>query len=218
MSKSDSANKSNVPMPANQKKLADHIAALKTCTLCPSMIGPVITHRVVTSKIYLCGQAPGVYEGDLGRPFAWTAGKTLFKWFSSIGVDEEVFRSHAYIGAVCRCFPGKTSSGGDRVPTPAEVKNCSKWMESEFRLLQPQLVIPVGRLAIEVFLPKQKLSELIGKQYRREAFGTTCDIIPLPHPSGASSWFKVEPGITLTKEALILLSAHPVWQDTFKQV
>jgi uracil-DNA glycosylase len=201
-------------LPTDSNELSKHIATLKTCTLCPAMIGPVITHRPVASKIYLCGQAPGVYEGDLGRPFAWTAGKTMFKWFSSIGVDEEIFRSRAYIGAVCRCFPGKASGGGDRVPSPNEVKNCSRWMEAEFKIMQPELVIPVGRLAIDQFLPKQKLTDVIGKQFRKEAFGTTCDIIPLPHPSGASSWFKIEPGLSLTKEALVLLANHPVWIDT----
>lgn len=180
------------------------------------MIGPVVTHRVVESKIYLCGQAPGVYEGKIGQPFAWTAGKTLFRWFDSIGVDEETFRTKTYMGAVCRCFPGKASSGGDRVPSPSEIKNCSRWMEAEFKLLQPELVIPVGRLAIELFLPKQKLTEVIGKKFERKVWGTSFDIIPLPHPSGASTWFKMEPGKTLTNEALQLISTHPVWLETFK--
>lgn len=199
------------------EELAEHISALKACTLCPSMIGPVITHRVVPSKIYLCGQAPGVNEGEIGQPFAWTAGKTLFKWFNTLSVDEETFRSRAYMGAVCRCFPGKASGGGDRVPSSIEIKNCSKWLEAEFKILQPELVIPVGRLAIELFLQKQKLTAVIGKQFKTEAFGTKCDIIPLPHPSGASSWFKTEPGASLLNEALLLLAAHPTWKRTFEK-
>lgn len=211
----DDRNKVTKPL-AFEQELAKHISALKECTLCPNMIGPVITHRIVASKIYLCGQAPGVYEGEIGRPFGWTAGKTLFKWFGSIGVDEETFRSRAYIGAVCRCFPGKASGGGDRVPSPVEVKNCSKWMEAEFKLLQPELLIPVGRLAIDQFLPKAKLVDVIGRKFQRSAHGTTCDIIPLPHPSGASSWFKLEPGVTLLKEALGQLAEHHVWQETFR--
>lgn len=198
-----------------EKKLSEHIAALKTCALCPLMIGPVVTHRVVSSKIYLCGQAPGVNEGELGRPFAWTAGKTMFRWFSSIGVDEETFRSRTYMGAVCRCFPGKAKGGGDRVPSPSEIANCSRWMQAEFELLKPQLIIPVGRLAIELFMPKQKLNDVVGKGFSRKLFGTNCDIIPLPHPSGASTWFKKEPGVSLLAEALELLSMHPVWIKTF---
>src|SRR5262249_20085261 len=154
---------------------------------------------------YLCGQAPGPREGSFGRPFAWTAGKTLFQWLTSIGVDEETFRSRAFIGAVCRCFPGKNTTGGYRLPSREEVEACSGWMEREFALLQPELVIPVGKLAIERFLSPAPLTEIIGKQHRVTAFGHTCDAIPLPHPSGASPWFKIEPGKTLLRKALKLI-------------
>ncbi len=198
------------------QELSDHLATVKKCQLCPLMIGPVVTHHAVMSKIYLCGQAPGPHEGRFGKPFAWTAGKTLFRWFERIGVDEERFRNSAFIGAVCRCFPGKNPKGGDRVPAPDEIKNCSNWMKSEFELLKPELVIPVGKLAIELYLPKQKLVDTVGSSFRQEVFGTTCDIIPLPHPSGASTWFKMEPGISLLNRALTLIEKHPVWQETFQ--
>lgn len=181
------------------------------------MIGPVITHQAVSSKIYLCGQAPGIHEGKFGKPFSWTAGKTLFKWLASAGPDEETFRSRAYIGAACRCFPGRTSAGSDRVPSSDEILNCSRWMRSEFEILKPELVIPVGKLAIELFLPKLKLTDAVGTSFRKEMFGTTCDIIPLPHPSGASSWFKIEPGKSLTTKALLLIAEHPVWRETFSR-
>jgi uracil-DNA glycosylase len=196
-----------------QQTLEDHLEQLKRCTACPNMIGPVITPSPVVSKVYLCGQAPGPREGSFGRPFAWTAGKTLFKWFETIGINEEQFRSLAYIGAVCRCFPGKTKQGGDRVPSAQEVSTCSSWMNREFRLMQPQLVIPVGRLAIEQFLPIAPLNDIIGRKFEVEAFDQKCDVIPLPHPSGASTWFKREPGITLLSQALVMLGNHPAWQQ-----
>ena len=88
------------------------------------MIGSPIVGNPIRSKIILIGQAPGIREGDLQRPFAWTAGKNMFKWFSSIGLDEEEFRKNIYMSAVCRCYPGKNKSGtGDRVPSKAEIKN-----------------------------------------------------------------------------------------------
>jgi len=99
------------------EKIISHQSNLQACTRCPNMIQPVITGLPVASQIMLIGQAPGIREGNIGRPFGWTAGKTLFKWFSSIGVDEEKFREQVYIAAVCRCFPGKNPKGsGDRVP------------------------------------------------------------------------------------------------------
>lgn len=189
-----------------------HISEVLTCRRCPNMIGPVVTHHPVLAKVYLAGQAPGPREGQFGKPFAWTAGKTLFRWLESIGVDEETFRALTFIGAVCRCFPGKAKGGGDRVPSPEEVQACAGWMEREIHLMQPDLIIPVGRLAIEQFLPAGPLKDVIGKLHRVTKFGHTADVIALPHPSGASTWFKMEPGKSLLEVALKLIEIHPAWQ------
>jgi uracil-DNA glycosylase len=191
-----------------------HLYELKECTRCPNMIGPVVTPRPVVSKVYLVGQAPGPREGEFGRPFAWTAGKRMFSWFQSIGIDEEGFRSKAYMSAVCRCFPGKTKQGGDRVPSPSEIEQCSAWMKAELDLLKPELVILVGKLAIEQFLPgKKSLADVVGQQFKCTAFGHRFDAIPLPHPSGASTWIHRDPGKSLLAKALILLERHPAWRE-----
>ena len=199
-----------------QKLLQTHIEDLKDCKSCPNMVGPVVTHTAVMSKVYLLGQAPGPHEGALGKPFAWTAGKTLFRWLSSIGIDEDRFRKLAYIAAVCRCFPGKANSGADRVPSPAEIETCSSWIEKEITLLKPKLVIPVGKLAIEQCLESAPLVELVGQQFKVELYGHKCDILPLPHPSGASTWFKRDPGKSLLVQALDLLGTHQEWQKMIK--
>jgi uracil-DNA glycosylase len=171
---------------------------------------PVVVGRPVASRVLLVGQAPGDKEPVLGRPFAWTAGKTLFKWFAgTLGWTEEETRSRIYFSAVCRCFPGKRPEGGDRVPAPDEIAACSHWMEREFALLGPALVIPVGKLALTQFLPPAPLTEVIGRQFRIDFRGYSADCIPLPHPSGASPWHRMEPGKSLLQKALALISAHP---------
>ena len=175
------------------------------------MIGPVVIGTPVLSPVLLVGQAPGDKEPALGRPFAWTAGKNLFKWLSRIGLDEAEVRARIYFAAVCRCFPGKNPKGGDRVPSPSEIENCAPWLAREIELCRPELIIPVGRLAIERFLPARPLAEQIGRAQKIERDGRAIDVIPLPHPSGASTWYHVEPGKTLTARALELLGAHPAW-------
>jgi uracil-DNA glycosylase len=171
---------------------------------------PPVSGGPVVSKVLLVGQAPGDKEPKLGRPFAWTAGKTLFRWFEeNCGMDEAEFRSSIYMAAVCRCFPGKKEKGGDRVPDRDEIASCAHWLEAEFRILRPQLVIPVGKLAIEQFIPCRSLSEIIGKQLRIEFAGQHTDLIPLPHPSGASPWPRMEPGRSLLGKAIRLISRHP---------
>ncbi len=195
--------------------LEAHLAAVRACRRCPGMTPPPIVGRPVQSRVYLVGQAPGPREGALDRPFAWTAGRTLFSWFASLGdsgLDEEMFRSRVYIAAVCRCFPGKANGGGDRVPAPDEIANCKGWMDAELAMLDPQLILPVGRLAIARFLPPAPLEQLVGRMFQVELGGRLRDVLPLPHPSGASTWFRMEPGKTRLAEALRLLREHPEWR------
>lgn len=189
-----------------------HQQKIQECTLCPDMIGPPITGNPSTAKILLVGQAPGDREGAIGKPFAWTAGKTLFKWFDSIGVSEVNFRQQVYMAAVCRCFPGKKTKGGDRVPNKQEIVTCSSWLEQEIKLLQPDLILPVGKLAVSQFLEVKKLTDVIGRSFERTVYGKDVQLIPLPHPSGASTWHQMEPGKSLLQDALQTLSKHPRWQ------
>lgn len=192
--------------------IAAHQRALSQCRLCPQMIPPVIIGQPVMSEILLIGQAPGDKEGDLGRPFAWTAGKTLFKWFDSIGVDEQRFRQQVYMSAVCRCFPGKNPKGGDRVPDKTEVESCSAWLNKELELLQPKLIIPVGKLAIAQYLTVNKLVDVIGKKFQLTMNEVPVEMIPLPHPSGASTWHRMSPGKELLAQALELLAQQESWK------
>jgi len=195
-------------MPRGLKALKTHQAALKQCSHCPDMIGPVITGEPAVSKIIQIGQAPGIHEGRVGRPFGWTAGKTLFKWYESIGIAEDTFRKNVYMAAVCRCFPGKNPKGGDRVPSPDEIEQCAHWLDKEMRLLKPQLIIPVGKLAIQQWLEFKKLNEVVGRQFTIETAAGEVDVIPLPHPSGASTWHRMEPGKTLLQKALRRIKKH----------
>jgi uracil-DNA glycosylase len=173
-----------------------------------------VSGGAVLSDVILIGQAPGPREPVLQRPFAHTAGKTLFRWFEEFcGINEATVRSKIYFAAVCRCFPGKNSSGGDRVPAPDEIRNCSSWMDEEIQILKPRLAIPVGRLAIAQFVECRKLEEVIGRKFRVERAGRRFDLIPLPHPSGASPWHKIPPGKELLETALRKITRHPAIRE-----
>lgn len=197
-----------------QKKLDQHVAALLQCRRCPKMIPPPVSGGAILSRVILVGQAPGVHEPILAKPFAWTAGRTLFGWFEKFcGMDEVEVRSQIYFAAVCRCFPGKTPAGGDRVPIPEEIRNCSSWMNEEMELLRPLLVIPVGKLAIAQFLPFAKLDEVVGRIFSLRRDRRAFDVIPLPHPSGASPWHRISPGIGLLQKAMRLVARHPAMSE-----
>lgn len=194
--------------------LSAHLRALASCERCPAMHKPVVIGRPVASRILLVGQAPGTKEPQLGRPFAWTAGKTLFRWLeSALAWDEETARNRIYFAAVCRCFPGKNPHGGDRVPDEREILACSHWLQREFEILQPSLVLPVGRLAISQFLAFDSLVDVVGRRWELHFNGSVRDVIPLPHPSGASTWHRTEPGKTLLERSLRLLAQHPATRE-----
>jgi len=197
-------------VPSTKTLLQQHIAALLACDRCPKMHKPVVSGGPVISKVMLVGQAPGDKEPVLKRPFAWTAGKTLFRWFEeACGLTEAEFRSRIYMAAVCRCFPGKKLAGGDRVPSDDEIQNCSFWLRREIEILKPELVIPVGKLAIAQFISADRLDKIIGTKRRIQFAGHEFDLIPLPHPSGASPWHRIEPGKTLLGRAMKLIVDHP---------
>ena len=195
-------------------QLVRHVKELHACRLCPKMHAPPVSGGPVMSPVMLVGQAPGDKEPKLGRPFAWTAGKTLFRWFEeAAGLDEAGFREQIYMAAVCRCFPGKRPAGGDRVPDRDEIATCARWLDREIELLRPRLVLPVGKLAIEQFTEYTRLEELVGQKLKATRCGHEFDLIPLPHPSGASPWPRVEPGKTLLAKALRLVARHEAFRE-----
>jgi uracil-DNA glycosylase len=197
-----------------QVQLECHIAELLQCRRCPRMQSTPVSGSAIASGVMVIGQAPGPREPVLQRPFAHTAGKTLFRWFEQFcGMNEVTVRSTIYFAAVCRCFPGKNSSGSDRIPSPDEIRNCSSWMDEEIRILKPRLVIPVGRLAITQFVECANLEKVIGCKFRVHRAGHVFDLIPLPHPSGVSPWHKMSPGKELLKRALTLIARHPAIRE-----
>lgn len=204
------------------------MAHLALCRRCPLMesapVVPEFSPDWRAGGVLLVGQAPGIREPGNRRLFAWTAGTTLFKWIEgATGVSETQFRARVYMAATCRCFPGKArGGGGDRAPSRQEMANCAPWLERELELLRPGLILAIGKLAISRFAPVDKLDAVIGRVLPCEITlpGSTevlrLDVLPLPHPSGASTWHRREPGLTLLPQALAVLNQHPVWRASFR--
>ena len=148
---------------------------------------------------YMYGQAPGIVEGEERRPWRGRAGKTLRRWLE---LEEDEFYETFYCASVTRCYPGRAPSGrGDRTPTPREQELCSFWKDWELELLRPRLIVPVGGLAIRRLLGISGLAECVGRRYELDK----AVVVPLPHPSGASSWLNSPANRELTTEAAALV-------------
>ena len=194
-----------------RRRLEAHGAQLAACRRCglPDRDVVPIFSGAPAPKAMLVGQAPGQVERTDRRPFAGRAGKTLFRWLERAGVDEATAREHIYISAMTRCYPGPSPSGrGDRVPSPRERALCASWLDDELRIIRPRLLIPVGRLAIERFLEAAPLAELVGRAHRVTHAGGESVAVPLPHPSGASSWIHMPGHRQLVERALELLASE----------
>lgn len=150
-------------------------------------------------RAYLFGQAPGIVEGAERLPWRGRAGQTLRRWLE---LDEDAFYSTFYCASVTRCYPGRARSGrGDRTPTPREQALCEFWRDWELELLRPRLIVTVGGLAAKRLLGLTGLADCVGRRFEHD--GTV--VVPLPHPSGASSWLNAPANRALVDDAVKLI-------------
>jgi uracil-DNA glycosylase len=197
---------------ASYRSLVSLERDLSVCRACAEAGHPLESLPVLAplhgQRAYLFGQAPGVQEGLERRPWRGRAGRALRSW---LDLDEESFYATFYCASVTRCYPGRAASGrGDRTPTPEEQRLCAFWREWELAILQPKLVVTVGGLAARQLLGIATVTECVGNRYELDGFVA----VPLPHPSGASSWLnspdnrtRVERAVSLVREELGRLEA-----------
>ncbi|HYN22216.1 MAG TPA: uracil-DNA glycosylase family protein [Thermoanaerobaculia bacterium] len=199
------------------QELDSHIQQVRGCRICPRVEPPpVIARPEIWPRMMLIGQAPGPRERDVGRSFAFTAGSRMFAWFANLGVSEEEFRRRVLIAAAIRCFPGRAPQGGDRPPAPDEIANCAPWLEEEIRLIRPRTIIVVGQHAIAKFIPEPApLSERVGQVFEGSRGDLTFEVVPLPHPSGRSTWLVRPENQARLDRALERLARSPGWRETF---
>jgi len=188
-------------------KLLDLHQRMKKCRACLDegyeIYPPAVISGLGSAQFMTIGQAPGITEQEAQRPFNAGSGKRLFDWLGRAGIDEDWFRSTQYMTSVTKCYPGRQPSGsGDRVPGRREQELCRTFLDQEIELVDPRVIIPIGRLAINLFYPKKlKLKEIIGTQL--EVSGRW--VIPLPHSSGASRWHQIEENRRLIDQAITLI-------------
>lgn len=177
----------------------------RVCRACAEAGYPIESLPIVQpytgQRAYMFGQAPGIQEGIERLPWRGRAGKTLRRWF---GMEEDEFYATFYCASVTRCYPGRHPGGrGDRTPTPREQELCAFWRDSELELMRPALLVPVGGLAVRRLLGARPLESCVGARLEYEGIPA----IPLPHPSGASSWLNSPANRVLVERAVGLIRA-----------
>jgi uracil-DNA glycosylase len=94
------------------------------------------------------------------------------------------------------------------VPSPSEIGACSSWLDAELAIVAPRVLIPVGRMAIERFLGARPLDKQVGRAHTLDGVPGRPIAIPLPHPSGASSWIHAPGHMDLVRESLRLIGEY----------
>jgi uracil-DNA glycosylase len=198
------------------KLLEEHRERVRACSLCfPSGYSAPVVDLPKRTKILLVGQAPGSTEVTTRLPFTGPAGKRLMRLFEQAGLSRE----EVYLSALCHCFPGKAKGGGDLAPSRAMILNCRSHLLRELDLLRPQVVAPVGGLAIKELLGMKRLSEVVGETFVRDGIV----YVPLPHPSGASTWLndaknkeRLTQGLAALEEQVTTLPPAPLDTGDFE--
>jgi uracil-DNA glycosylase len=163
---------------------------MKACRQCLEAGFSVTSDAVFSGPPSAClmivGQAPGSTECETGRPFSGPSGQRLFDWLAQAGWGEARFRASQYMTAITKCYPGRSHSGkGDRAPTRAEQELCAPFLARELALVQPEVIVPVGNIAVRRFLGQVRLTDVVGIVAEDDEGHI---IVPLPHPSGVSLW------------------------------
>jgi uracil-DNA glycosylase family 4 len=188
---------------------------IRSCHLCQEQGYIPIAHPIVSGRtsdrLFVIGQAPGHRSVAQDRPFSGPGGRALQRWLEQAGFPPGYLHEHTYLSSLTHCDPGRNPhGGGDRRPSPQEIALCRPFLEAELKLVQPRVVLLVGTMAIEAFLGKTRLEDVIGTYtYRKheEMF-----FLPLPHPSGVSRWLNDPEHQKLHRQALDIL-AH--WRETY---
>lgn len=154
-------------------------------------------------RILLIGQAPGLRATVHDKPFAGISGEKLRDWLEQAGILRDDFWHKIHCAAVTRCYPGRLPGArGDRLPSAQEQALCRPWQDQLFEVLQPEIVLLVGLLAIRTYLGSvPSLTAVVGTATTREGVR----YLPLPHPSGVSRWLNEPANVAAVDRAMVIL-------------
>lgn len=153
-------------------------------------------------RMMIIGQAPAFRTVET-PPYSGASGRKLQAWLEQAGFPNGSLYEHFYLTSLTKCFPGPSKSGnGDRAPSSAEIALCRPNLQGELDLVQPELIITLGRMSAARFLGSKPLTAMVGQLFEQENHL----ILPLPHPSGVSRWLNNPDNQALVDQALVELN------------
>lgn len=159
------------------EKLDQLMSACSKCALRENCSRVVFGEGDPKAEIMFIGEAPGKKEDETGIPFVGSSGKILDKILESIDIKRE----EIYLTNICKCRPPKNQD-----PLPEEVAACWPYLEKQITIIDPKIIVTLGKYALNAFLPEAKISEMHGKIQEIELpkIGRR-KIFPSYHPAAA---------------------------------
>jgi uracil-DNA glycosylase family 4 len=140
-------------------ELNKEIALCQQCEIAKYRNRVVPGEGAEAADIMFIGEAPGWHEDQQGRPFVGPAGKFLDELLASIGLN----RSQVFIANVIKCRPQ-----GNRDPLPVEIQNCRTWLERQIEIINPKMIVTLGRYSMAMFFPGKSISKIHGTAQKRD--------------------------------------------------
>jgi DNA polymerase len=153
-------------------KVASEVRVCTLCGLAASRKKAVPGEGPANAEIMLIGEGPGFHEDQQGRPFVGPSGQFLNELLASAGYKRE----EVFITNVVKCRPP-----GNRDPLPEEIQACSGYLDRQIALINPKVIVTLGRFSMAKWFPGQKISAIHGKAKRID--GRT--VVAMFHPAAA---------------------------------
>lgn len=213
------------PFAQSNETLDRYQITMRACQRCVEAGFLATAHPVfrgnANQRLMIIGQAPGAQADARDVPWSGQSGRILRGWMTAAGFPEESFFDTWYLTSLTKCFPGKATGGkGDRAPSAAEIALCRDHLDRELALVQPELIVTLGRLAAVALIPDVRrlpLAELVGARYQANLGYGEIPIVPLPHPSGVSRWRNDPANRALIDQGLVLLAAERLQKRLFEE-
>ena len=158
------------------EEIAERVAKCTRCGLYKKANKSVSGDGNPDAEVMFIGEAPGYWEDQKGIPFCGAAGKLLDKLLQLI----EVERKDVFIGNVLKHRPS-----GNRDPLPEEIEACQPFLDEQIQIIEPKIIVTLGRFSMNKFLPNEKISQIHGQARYVDFLGKRYIVIPMYHPAAA---------------------------------
>src|SRR4030042_2219340 len=158
------------------EKIASWVSECTRCSLYKGTTHPVPGDGNPDAKVMFIGEGPGFHEDQQGLPFVGAAGKLLDQLLQLIKLE----RKEVFIGNVIKHRPP-----GNRDPLPEEIEACRSFLDEQIQVIQPKIIVTLGRFSMTKFLPDEKISQIHGQARYVDFLSKRYIVIPMYHPAAA---------------------------------